>query len=69
MSQLENFLTQTGITQRAFGELIGVNQATISKFAKSKARPGLALALKIERETNGAVPVSSWFPGVTEGAA
>lgn len=58
---LAQVLGETGLSQKQFGDLVGVNQATISKFAKAKARPGLALALKIERETNGAVPVSCWF--------
>jgi len=60
MTHLRKFLADTDTTQAAFAERVGVNQATISKLCGMKPQISADLAVKIERETAGAVPVESW---------
>lgn len=71
MSNLANFLSSSGITQEDFAASIGVTQATVSRLAskKHKMKPGLELAVAIERATDGAVPVTSWVAPQPERAA
>jgi hypothetical protein len=59
MITLTDHLRGTGETQTSFAKRIDVHQGTISKLCAGKA-PSLGLALKIERETGGAVPVAAW---------
>jgi transcriptional regulator with XRE-family HTH domain len=59
MITLTDHLLSTGETQTSFAKRIDVHQGTISKLCAGKA-PSLGLALKIERETGGAVPVAAW---------
>jgi plasmid maintenance system antidote protein VapI len=60
MTKLHTYLTQQGIKQATFAALVGVNQATVSKLCRGVARPGLDLAVSIERVTGGGVPADAW---------
>lgn len=60
MSNLAEYLEQRRIRQEDFAVSIGVTQATVSRLARRAMRPGLDLALEIEKATDGAVPVASW---------
>lgn len=60
MTKLQEYLTRNDIRQSAFAVAVGASQATISKLASGSMRPGLDLAIAIERLTDGAVPVASW---------
>lgn len=60
MNQLATYLEREGLTQSAFGELIKVRQATVSRLVAGSQLPSLGLAIRIERETHGAVPAVSW---------
>lgn len=44
----------------AFAKMVGADRARIHRCARAERRPGLALAIEIERETGGAVPASYW---------
>jgi DNA-binding transcriptional regulator YdaS (Cro superfamily) len=44
-----------------FARELGISSAYLTQLANRDRTPGLGLALKIERVTNGAVPVSSWY--------
>ena len=60
MSSLTQHLTSHGLTQRAFAARIGVDPSIVSRLCANLMTPSLHLAIQIERETNGAVPASSW---------
>ena len=62
MVTLAEYLATENISQEAFGLRVGVKQATVSRLASGVQRPGLPLAVAIERATAGAVPASSWIP-------
>ena len=59
---LDQFLQDNGLRQASFAERVGATQATISKLVRDETRPSLELAVRIERETKGAVPANSWVP-------
>ena len=67
MTELGHFLRGRGISQKDFSAQLGVDQSVMSRFVNGQARPGLDLAVKIERVTGGAVPVETWVS--KEGAA
>ena len=74
MSQLAKFLADHAMRQSEFAEMMGISQASVSRLAKGTSRPGLELAVAIEKRTCGAVPASSWVSSVDaaetqEGAA
>lgn len=69
MTKLAKHLKNEGMTQRAFAALIETDTSVVSRFIHRQARPGLALAVKIARLTNGAVPVDTWIKPQTETAA
>jgi DNA-binding XRE family transcriptional regulator len=57
---LKTYLESNAIRQVAFAKLCGVTGASISRIISGDQLPSLALALKIERLTAGAVPCSIW---------
>lgn len=59
---LDHFLRQHRLRQSVFADRVGATQATISKLIRGDTRPSLELAVRIERETKGAVPANSWVP-------
>ncbi len=64
MSKLASFLSANSIRQAVFAAQIGTSQATVSKLVNGDVRPSLELAVRIERATDGAVPVASWVPDI-----
>ena len=60
MMTLKTYLRSQRITQAAFAARLNVDQSTVSKLCDTRPRLSLNLALKIERETEGAVVVESW---------
>lgn len=56
---LARYIAETGQTQRDFAAKLGVRDATVSAWVNGK-RPSFDLAIAIERETNGNVPVTCW---------
>lgn len=61
---LREYLDETGETQQAFATRIGAHQGTISKLCGGPDRPpslpGWSMAARIERATEGKVPVAVW---------
>lgn len=57
---LKSYLDTADVKQAEFAALVGVTVPTISKLANGLMRPSLVLALRIERATDGKVPVESW---------
>lgn len=66
MSKLALFLQHHGIRQSVFAGRVGTSQATVSKLVNGDVLPSLSLAVRIERETHGEVPATSWVPEVGE---
>ncbi len=62
---LEQYLTQTKITQADFAAMVPTHQGTISKLCNGR-RPGWEMARRIEELTQGAVPVSIWAVSADE---
>jgi transcriptional regulator with XRE-family HTH domain len=60
MSTFSSYIAQTGMSQRAFAKLIGVDPSIVSRLRNGEMTPSLDLAAVIERETGGAVPMQSW---------
>jgi len=60
MEKLTTHIAQTGATRAKFAEECGISAPYLSQIISGIKRPSLGVALKIERITNGAVPVSVW---------
>lgn len=61
MEQLASYLESHNLTQAAFAERVGATQPYISKLLSGgRTHPSIALALRIERVTGGAVPITAW---------
>ena len=58
---LAQYLAETNTPQCAIAACLGVRHATVSAWVSGGSRPRLRLAVAIERMTDGAVPVTSWF--------
>lgn len=56
---LEAYLQQTGMTQAALADAVGISRGHMSLIVKRLRSPSLGIAVKIERATGGAVPASS----------
>ncbi|WP_172976585.1 helix-turn-helix domain-containing protein [Roseivivax sp. THAF40] len=69
MTRLATFLNRTEMTQGAFAQLIGVSQPTVHRWLHRKDTPTFKTAAKIERMTEGAVPIASWAEVQSEDAA
>lgn len=60
MTILATYLERQGIDDAAFAERIGKDRTTINRWKKGRKKPTLDDAAKIEAETQGEVPMSSW---------
>lgn len=60
MTQLAQYLTENGISQRQFAETVNLDPSVVSRFLRNEARPGLDTAFAIERATGGRVKAESW---------
>lgn len=60
--RLSEYLSKTGETQEAFGKRIGVTQGRVSQILANGTH-SIAIALKIERETDGDVTVAECLEG------
>jgi transcriptional regulator with XRE-family HTH domain len=60
MEKLAQYLKASGQSQRSFADRIGIHHSVLSRFIAGKAKPSLSTALRIQRETDGQVPVDDW---------
>lgn len=63
---LETYLQSTGETQTAFAARVEATVPTINRIIGNQMNPSLALALRIERATDGKVPVAVWADRQTD---
>lgn len=61
MTQLRTHLEQNSISQADMARRVLISRPYMSQIVAGQKTPSLAVAVRIERETKGAVPVSSWF--------
>lgn len=58
--KLRQYRKAKGLTQEQFAKEAGVSQSYLSEI-ENGGRPGFELAARIERITNGEVPMASWI--------
>lgn len=59
---LVKYIQISGETRTAWAKRLGVSKSYLSDILNGNRQPGLNLAARIERETDGAVPATSWVP-------
>lgn len=69
MDLLDQHIRSLGLTRSAFARRLGISAPYLTQILTGAKRPGLELAVAIERETGGAVPATAWIPQAKEGAA
>lgn len=57
---LASYLEKSRRSYSDFARAVGADRSQIYRCATGERRPGLELAIAIERETAGAVPAASW---------
>jgi plasmid maintenance system antidote protein VapI len=65
--KLLKYLNDHNISQTDFAEKIGVHFSYITHLIKGRRTPSLSTALRIERATCGAVPVTVWVENKLSG--
>jgi transcriptional regulator with XRE-family HTH domain len=60
MMDLKTYLAETGTSQRAFAEKVGVSPSFLNEILRTDKEPGLETAQRIATATDGAVAVSAW---------
>lgn len=69
MTHLQNFAKTYPGKQRDLAEAFEISRPHLSLLLAGKKRPSLALAIRIEQVTGGAVPAASWVtPGDRDAA-
>lgn len=57
---LAAFLAKKKLKQVEFAAMSGIRKESLHKYVRGLTRAGLAVALRIERATKGAVPITYW---------
>lgn len=60
MNKLTAYLGDTSTSQAKLADVLGISRSHMSLLVSGERKPGLDLAIAIERATNGAVPASFW---------
>ena len=60
MENLSAYLKQQNLTQTAFAARLHISSSHLSLLLAGKKTPSLALAVRIERVTAGAIKATSW---------
>ena len=60
MMTLKTYLADTGTSQRAFAEKVGLSPSFVNEMLQGTKEPGLDTAQRIAAATDGAVALSSW---------
>lgn len=59
---LKQAIKDSGESRAHWAEKLGISKPYLSDLLNGKKQPSLEMAVKIERETGGAVPATSWIP-------
>lgn len=57
---LKEYFKKYGLIQNCFADRVGASPAALNRILKQGYAPSLKLALAIEKETKGEVPITSW---------
>lgn len=57
---LKSYIDAHGITQSEIAKAIGTTDATVSRLVNGTRKPGLHLAMDIQKATKGKVRLSDW---------
>jgi len=60
---LKRHIEDNGISREDLARRLGISRPYLSLLELGKRVPSLDLAIRIDRETGGAVPVGSWIAG------
>lgn len=60
MMDLKTYLAETGTSQRAFAERVGLSASFVNEMLQGTKEPRLDTAQKIAAATDGAVALSAW---------
>jgi len=66
-TKLSRWIDAAGTTRETFAKKLGVNRTYLDMLCRGARRPGLALALEIERLTRGGVPAAEWVRRQSDG--
>ncbi|MCH6203879.1 helix-turn-helix transcriptional regulator [Brucella ciceri] len=61
MNKLRTYLKDRGVSHKAFGEAIGVTQATINRYVNGERFPSQEIIVKIAQATEGEISPADWF--------
>lgn len=60
-NKLSKWIDASGLTRDEVAGELGVNRTYLDMLCRGARRPGLRLALEIERITSGALPAAEWL--------
>jgi len=58
--RLEKFLAKRGLTLAQFAFVVGVTKGHVGLLTQGRVTPSLALAIRIEERTEGAIKCADW---------
>jgi hypothetical protein len=59
-TKLSRWIDGSGMTRSDVADALEINRTHLDKLCRGTRRPGLALALSIEKLTRGAIPAAEW---------
>jgi len=62
-NKLSKWIDSSSKTRDEVADELGINRTYLDMLCRGARRPGLRLALEIERITGGTLPASSWIDG------
>lgn len=69
MEKLRAYMKRVGIKPSEMAEAVGTSRGYMHDILTNRRRPGLNVAVAIERATNGAVPAAEWAAAQSQGDA
>lgn len=67
MQTLPEYLSSKKIRRDKFAALVPTTEATLSRWCTGASKPSDENKARIEKITEGAVPVTAWFPEIADG--
>ncbi|MCB1767535.1 MAG: helix-turn-helix transcriptional regulator [Candidatus Competibacteraceae bacterium] len=64
MNPIRSYRKQHGLSQTAFGRLVGLPQTTVSSYESGVRNPSHRTAKRIHDKTNGELPIHALLPDI-----
>lgn len=58
---ITEYMESEGLTQREAARQLGLDEGQFSRYVNGRQRPGIPMAVAIEKATGGKVDVASWL--------